>query len=60
MPPCCKREDEIIGIEGVPGRLPATARLPGEPVSSLIARALHAVVGSGAVLAYFRLREPAE
>ena len=53
IPPGCASEDQIVGIAAVPGRLQATPRLPGEPVASLIARALSAVVGPGVLLATF-------
>lgn len=55
IPPGCADEDQIIGINAVPGRLPAIRRLANEPVSSLIQRALHAVAGGGAVLATFSI-----
>ena len=58
VPPGCASEDQIVGIAAVPGRLQATPRLPGEPVASLIARALNAVVGHGVLLATFATTSP--
>ena len=40
-------DSDIIGVEGLPGVLPELWRLPGEPVETLMARALSAMRTGG-------------
>jgi hypothetical protein len=44
------RDEDIIGLCGVPGRLPGVARLPGEPLACMVRRALCLIEGSGPVV----------
>ena len=43
---CAAHDDQIVGIHGIPGRLPELRRLPGESVMGLCLRARCALVGT--------------
>lgn len=50
-------DDELIGLQAVPNRMPEVLRLPGESLEALVRRALHSVKGGGVLLVYPMFKE---